>query len=384
MVENVRLNITGGGDVTISRNVRRSPFFAGTQAAGALRYDHSNHVYVPSDYGNDPTDEYRAIVEGVILWDVSIERQTEVAGPDAARLIDFLFSRNVAGLPADKCSYGFFLDPKGVITTDAIVTRLAPDRFWFSPTLADIVLWVEGIKLAGGYDATIRDTDYGTLQVQGPRSRDVLRDLIGPEADTLKRFWAISAVIADANVRISRTGWTGELGYEIYVPPDSATPVWDAVIEAGVDHGLLPGSYDLARPMERGLFLFDRMNVYDRITPLEFWRDFLDMDGRDFVGRAQLAATLASGGPQRKVVGLVGASGEPLPSIDDRWDLYDGDELVGATRWAVGSPALGRNIAMGLLDAKYADRLGHRITLVHSNGTEPMTITELPFVPLAR
>ena len=380
MVENVRLNVTGGGDVTISRNVRRSPFFAGTQAAGALSCDHSNHVYVPTDFGNDPAEEYRAIVEGAILWDVSIERQTEVAGPDAARLIDFLFSRNVARLPVDKCSYGFFLDPDGVITTDAIVTRLAEDRFWFSPTLADIILWAEGIKLAGDYDATIRDTDCGTLQIQGPRSPDVLRDLIGPDADTLKRFWAMSAVIGGADVRVSRTGWTGELGYEIYAPPDAAMPVWDAVIEAGSVHGLLPSAYDLARGMEHGLFLFDRMNLLDRITPLEFWRNFLDMNGRDFVGRARLAATLAGGGPQRKVVGLVGATAKPLPSIDDRWDLYDGDRLVGATRWVVGSPALRRNIAMGLLDIKYADKLGHEITLIHSEGAEPMRVTTLPFV----
>lgn len=384
MDENVRLNVTGGGDVTISRNVRRSPFFAGTQAAGALSYDHSNHVYVPSDFGNDPADEYRALVEGVILWDVSIERQTEVAGPDAARLVDYLLSRNVARLPVDKCSYGFFLDPEGVIVTDAIVTRVADERFWFSPTLADIILWAEGIKLAGGYDATIRDTNYGTLQIQGPRSRDVLRDLIGPEADALKRFWAMSAVVADAEVRVSRTGWTGELGYEIYAPPDAAMPVWDAVMEAGADHGLLLSAYDLARPMEHGLFLFDRMNLYDRITPLEFWRDFLDMDGRAFVGRARLAETLVAGGPRRKVVGLVGATGGALPSIDDRWDLYDGDQLVGATRWMVGSPALGRNIAMGLLDIDYAEKRGHPIALVHSEGTESMTITELPFVPSPR
>lgn len=384
MVENVRLNVTGGGDVTISRNVRRSPFFAGTQAAGARAYDHSNHVYVPMDYGDDSAAAYQALTEGVALWDVSIERQTEVAGPDAARLADYLFSRNLIGLGVDRCCYGFFLDPDGVIITDAIVTRLDENRFWFSPTLADIILWAQGIALAAGYDVTIRDADYGTLQIQGPRSRDLLRDLIGDDADTLKRFRAMSATIAGTGVRISRTGWTGELGYEIYAPAAQAMPVWDAVIDAGAGHELLPCAYDLARPMEHGLFLFDRMNLHDKITPLEFWRDFLDLDNREFIGRAALANTLASGGPFRKVVGLVGETSRPLPSIDDRWELFDGDQLIGATRWMVGSPALGKNIAMGLLDIEYAGKRDHRVTLVHSEGTDTMTITDLPFVPDAR
>ena len=161
-------------------------------------------------------------------------------------------------------------------------------------------------------------------------------------------------------------------------------PVWDAVIEAGASHDLQPCAYDLARPMEHGLFLFDRMNLYDRITPLEFWRDFLDLDGPEFIGRAALLDTLANGGPRRKIVGLVGETSRPLPSIDDRWDLFDGEQLIGGTRWMVGSPALGKNIAMGLLDIEYADRRDHQITLVHSEGTETMTITDLPFVPDAR
>ena len=384
MVENIRLNVTGGGDVTISRNVRRSPFFAGTEAAGARGYDHSNHVYVPMDYGDGPDAAYRALTEGVALWDVSIERQTEFSGPGAAELSDYLFSRNLLDLDVDRCCYGFFLDADGVIITDAIVTRLAEDRFWFSPTLADIILWAQGIAIGAGHDVMIRDADYGTLQIQGPRSRDLLRDLIGDEADTLKRFRAMSTTIAGADVRISRTGWTGELGYEIYAPSNQAMPVWDAVMEAGVNHDLLACAYDLARPMEHGLFLFDRMNLYDKITPLEFWRDFLDLDGCEFIGRAALLDTLASGGPRRKVVGLVGETSRPLPSIDDRWDLFDGDQLIGGTRWMVGSPALGKNIAMGLLNIEYADRRDHRITLVHSEGTETMTITDLPFVPDAR
>jgi glycine cleavage system aminomethyltransferase T len=117
------------------------------------------------------------------------------------------------------------------------------------------------------------------------------------------------------------------------------------------------------------------MNLLDRITPLEFWRSFVDLDGADFIGRDALLRVQGNGGPRRKIVGLVGSSSRPLPSIDDRWDLFDGEELVGSTRWVVGSPALGRNIAMGLLDVDYAQRLGHEITLVHSEGEEKGTRT---------
>lgn len=380
-MENVRLNVTGGADVTISRNVRRSPFFPGTQASGARAYDHSNHVYVPTDFGNEAAAEYRAIVEGAILWDVSIERQTEFSGPDAIALADYLFSRDLASLAVDRCTYGFFCDPDGVIITDAIVNRVDNDRIWFSPTLSDIILWAQGVAFASQRDVQIRDADYGTLQIQGPRSRDVMRELIGDAVDAIKPFAATWAEVAGVGIRITRTGWTGELGYEVYAPSNHAMPVWDAVIQAGQPYDLLCSAYDLARPMEHGLFLFDRMNLYDRITPLEFWRPFVDLDAGDFVGKAALLATRANGGPSRKIVGLAGSSSQPLPSIDDRWDLLDGDRVVGSTRWVVGSPALGRNIAMGLLEAEYADRLGAEITLVHSEGEESMTIVELPFVP---
>lgn len=364
---------------TISPMIRRGPYFAGTQAAGCLAYDHSNHMFVPADYGNDPVDEYKAMTERASLYDAAVERQIQIQGPEAERLADYLFTRDLTKMPIGSCRYGFVCWPNGVIITDTIVMRMASDCFWFSPTASEVGLFAQGVAHAGNFDVSIREMDYSSMHLEGPRSREILWGLIGSDIEQLKPFRWMNATVAGVDVFVSRTGYSNELGYEVYAPYSGAMKAWDAIVAAGQAHELMVVTFVAARPLEAGLYMIDyATNMYDEITPLHLWTAFVDFDGQDFVGKSAIEASLAAGGPDQKQVGLVGTEAH-IPPIEQRWNLVRDGEVAGHTRWVARSPALGRNIAIAFVDREHAER-GTQLNLEYPGGSEPMAVTDLPFV----
>src|SRR5438093_9550501 len=265
-------NEASGHVATISPLIRRSPYFAGTEAAGCRAYDHSNHMFVPADYGHDPLDEYIAMTQRASLYDAAVQRQIQIKGRDAERLADYLLTRDLREAPVGACRYGFVCWPNGIIITDTIVMRIAEDCFWFSPTISDMGLFAQGIAHAGGYDVNIREMDYSSMHIEGPRSRDILRDVIGAEMDEMRPFRWMKATVDGVHVYVSRTGYSNELAYEVYSPYSGAMTAWHAVTEAGETHGVMVVVFVPARPIEAGLCMMSyATNSDDRITPLSLW-----------------------------------------------------------------------------------------------------------------
>jgi len=363
--------------------VRLSPFFRGTRAAGCRAYDHINGVFVAIDYGHPRQDGLEAMRERVVLYDTAIQRQIEVRGKDALRLCDYLFTRDLSELEVNRARYGFFCRPDGVIITDAVVTRFADDRVWLSPTVADLILWIQGVATARQYDVEIAEAEYATARLEGKRSLDLMRDLVGELYARLPYFRCGRARIADVDVLISKTASGPSPGCDIYVPNGSAMAVWDAIVSAGRRHGLLIKGWDEldnATMMESGVLFFSYTTNYeDRINPLEFWRSFVDLSGDEFIGKAALLEIQASGGPRRRVIGLVGSEHDQGPIIG-KLDVKDRNSTVGFTRWIAWSPTLQRNIGYALVEARYAQHEGCAVSVVHPSEEEPMTITALPFV----
>jgi glycine cleavage system aminomethyltransferase T len=359
-------------------NVRRSPYFPATEAAGAVEYLIYNHMYMPIDYGRAPEEDYTALMTGVTLWDVGAERQTEVRGPDALAFADSLSCRDLSLLEVGGCRYTMVCDEGGRIMTECIVLRVSEDVVWFSHGDVDLLLWARGLALGGGTNVEVSEPDVAPLQIQGPRSIDVLRSVAGSAAESLEPFTCVNSEIQGIDVVVSRTGWSGELGYEMYPrSSERALDLWRALVDAGERHGMLVTGPNLIRACERGI-TDTHYFVGAGMTPFEAGAGWaVDLDAGPFVGRDALRAEAARV-PARRSVGLVAVEPEPLPRFETFWPVDDQRGERGHVRWTAQSIALGRPIAIALVDAGVKD--GDSVRIRHPSGEALARVTGLPIV----
>jgi glycine cleavage system aminomethyltransferase T len=356
-------------------NVRRSPYFAATERAGCTEYMTYNHMYMPIAYGRDPEVDYRALTKAVTLWDVGAERQTELRGPDALRLADYLCTRDLRGLAVGRCRYTLVCDEQGAIMTEPIVLRPWPDVVWISHGDVDLTLWASAVAMHAGFDVRVREPDVAPVQVQGPRSRDLLAP-VTDAVDGLESFSCRVTRVAGVDAVVSRTGWSRELGYEIYpLSSDRALEVWAALVAAGEPHGLVITGPNLSRAVEQGI-TDTHYAVNSGMNPFEAGAGrFVDLDAGDFVGRASLLD--ARGGVRRHTLGLLVEDGR-LPRMETFWPVRDDRGDAGVVRWAAHSYALERDAAIALVDARV--RVGQSVTIDHEDGSSAATTAALPLV----
>jgi aminomethyltransferase len=332
-----------------------------------------NHMYMPIAYARDPAEDYRALTEAVTLWDVGAERQTELRGPDALRLADYLCTRDLRDLPVGKCRYTLVCDERGQIMSEPIVLRPWEDVVWISHGDTDITLWAAAIAAHGGYDARVTEPDVAPLQVQGPRSRDMLA-AVTDAADDLESFGCRATRVAGVDAVVSRTGWSRELGYEIYpLSSQRALELWAALLDAGEPHGLLVTGPNLSRAVEQGI-TDTHYAVNSGVNPYEAGSGrFVDLDGDDFVGRDALRE--ASRDVRRHTLGLV-ADESGLPRMETFWPVRDEQGEAGIVRWAAHSYALERDAAIALLDVRVQP--GDTVTIEHEHGSTAAVAATLP------
>ena len=362
----------------LSYTVRRSPYFERTLAAGALGFMVYNHTYMPIDYGRDPVEEYRAITQGVTLWDVGAERQAQLRGPDALSFADYLSPRDLLDLAVGRCRFSPVCDPRGQVMADCIVLRPFEDTVWYSHSDCDISLWAYGLALARGAQVEVEEADVAPLQLQGPLAATVLAPLYDGDLAALRRFDCAPVSVAGVPCVVSNTGWSKEAGFEIYpLGSDRCLELWDAIVAAGEPHGLLVTGPNITRAVEQGI-TDTQYKMNSGMTALEAGLEsMLQLDGGDFMGRDALLAERARGSA-RRTIGLV-AAGEPVPFLEDFWPVLDaGGDDVGVARWAVFSYALEQNIAIALVDAAVGD--ADELVLRAPDGDRPARVHPIPFV----
>lgn len=355
---------------------RRSPYWEGAIAAGVAEFMTYNHMYFPLVYHHSPAEEYAALTERVTLWDVGCERQTELRGPDARRFAQYLTTRDIAELPVGGCKYTLACDPEGQIICDPVLLQPWPDVIWLSHGDADLTLWARALALGGGFAVEVSEPDVPPLQVQGPMSRDLLRPLVEAPIDALGFYKCVPTRVAGIEAVVSRTGWSGGLGYEIFpIGSARAMELWRALVEAGRAFDLMVTGPVVDRAVEKGVTDTAYHNN-SGMNPYEAGHGRLvDLEKGDFVGRAALRRVAAEG-PRRKTVGLL-IEGE-LPRLEWYWPLEDARGRPGLVRWAVHSFALGRSIGIALVDA--AVELGEHVRVHHPLGSPDAVVTGLPFV----
>jgi len=358
---------------------------------------------VASSYELSHEREYHAIRAAAALFDVSPLYKYRIRGKDAARLLDHVVTRDVQAMKVGQVAYTPWCDAAGKVLDDGTIARL--DETTFRMTAAEPNLrWLQ--DNAAGFDTTIRDvsTSIAALSLQGPASRSILERL--GELSPLKYFRLAEATLSGIPVSISRTGYTGDLGYELWVDSNQALPLWDALMEAGTPHGIVPAgmlALDVAR-IEAGLMLIDvdyvpaRKALIESQTSSPYELDLgwaVNLKKERFIGRQALAAE-AGRAPQWQFVGIeiewsslerlyaeVGlATRLPAAAWRTSVPIYAGNQQAGYATSGGWSPLLKKYIALAHLQARWAapgTQLEIEITVEHRRKRAAARVVKKPF-----
>jgi aminomethyltransferase len=335
-------------------------------------------MYIPRDFG-DPVQNFWNLVNEAILCDVAVERQVEITGPDAAKFTQMLTCRDLSKMAVGQCKYILITNADGGILNDPILLRLAENHFWISLADSDILLWAQGVAVHAGLDVQIGEPDVSPLQLQGPNSGKVMVELFGEDIMDLKYYWLREVELDGIPLIVSRTGWSSELGYELYLRDGSkGDQLWERIMAAGMEYGLKPGHTSSIRRIEGGMLSY-HADADIKTNPYELGFDRLvnlDMEA-DFIGKAALRR-IKDAGPKYKQVGLV-IDCAPLTGPNTTfWTINQGGETIGHVTSAVYSPRLKKNIALAMVVADAAV-LGAEVKVLTNSGPSKATVVERPF-----
>lgn len=365
-------------DVGFGTQIRKSPFFDATLKSGAQAFSVYNHMYIPRNFG-DPVENYWNLVNAAILCDVAVERQVEITGPDAAKFMQRLTPRNLSAFDVGQCKYALITTDDGGIINDPVVLRLGENQFWLSIADSDVLLWAKGVAVNSDLDVSINEPDVSPLQLQGPRSLEIMQQLFGPEVRELRYFRCLETALDDIPLVVSRTGWSNELGYELFLRDGTrGGELWQRLMDAGEPLGLRAGHTSTIRRVEASMLSYwADMDIHT--NPFELGLDrFVDLDMEaEFIGKAALRR-IRTEGVNRKLVGLE-ISGQPLAGPNTRfWPLYAADDPIGKVTSAVFSPRLERNIALAMVTADCA-AVGTELRLLEPDGVIAKVVDK-PFI----
>ena len=369
--------------LTLGPRVRRSPFFEATRRWGARSFTVYNHMYMPTGY-TDPVDEYWKLVGGVTLWDVACERQIEVSGPDAARFVQYLTPRNLARCGVGSGRYVLLTAEDGGIVNDAVLLRLGEGHFWLSPGDGDALLWAQGAAIHSGMRVQIHEPDVSPLQLQGPRSPEVARALFGEWAVGLGYYRLRETQLDGIPVVLARTGWSGEIGYELYLRDGRrGEELWERIMAAGRPYEIAPIAPSTIRSVEGGLLSYGSdIGRSDDPFTLGFDR-LVDLDQEaEFIGKAALRR-IARQGAKRRLVGME-VEGEPLAVANaEFWPVSHAGRAVGHVTRCVYSPRLRRNIGFANVPVE-ASGLGTGLAVEVQGRRRGARVVATPFLESSR
>ncbi|MDA9670329.1 glycine cleavage system protein T [Candidatus Pelagibacter sp.] len=358
--------------------IRKSPYFDSTVKWGATGFSVYNHMYIPRDFGN-PEQNFWNLIEKAILCDVAVERQVEITGPDAYKFTQLLTPRDLSKLAIGQCKYVLITNNDGGILNDPVLLRLAENHFWLSLADSDVLLWAQGVAVNSGLNVQIKEPDVSPLQLQGPTSGEIMVKLLGEDIKNLKYYWLKEYNLDGIPLIISRTGWSSELGYEIYLRDGSkGNELYEKIMAAGEEYGIKPGHTSSIRRIEGGMLSY-HADADINTNPFELGLDrlvSLDSD-IDFVGKKALKK-IKQDGIKRKQIGLE-IDCKPLTGPNTTfWPLKINDQKVGKITSAVYSPRLKKNIALAIIEINHSE-IGTELKTETNGGIFNCKIVEKPF-----
>jgi glycine cleavage system aminomethyltransferase T len=362
--------------VQCGARLRRSPFYEAEQRYGPKGYTVYNHMLFPIRF-DDLEAEYWHLLHHVTLWDVAVERCLEVAGPDGFRFTQLMTPRNLAECAVGQAKYVLVTAPDGGVLNDPVLTRMDENRFWLALASSDVLLYAKGLAAYAGMDVELREVDVSPLQIQGPKSKDVVRDLFGDDILELEYYFFTETEVSGIPVVVTRTGWTSEVGYEIYLCDSSrGTELWELIMEAGAPYEIKPTGPSDIRRIEAGILNWGADMTYEN-NPFELGLERLvDLDV-DCMARDALRR-IEERGVSRKIVG-VELDGDRFPTLNFiKWPVSAGGDVVGKVTSAVYSPRLEKNIGYAWVPLELSD-LGTGLAVESELGRRNATVVPMPF-----
>ncbi len=330
-----------------SRRVRRTPFSDGVEAAGVKGYTVYNHMLLPTMF-ESIEDDYHHLKNHVQVWDVSCERQVQVKGPDARRLIQFLTPRDLSGLREDRGMYIPVTDQGGGMLNDPVMLDAGPDTYWISIADSDFLLFVLAVAGTGGFDVEVIEPDVSPLAVQGPQADELMGRVFGGAVKGLRFFGCGRFEFEGFEYLISRSGYSKQGGFEIYVEgSERGMPLWNALFKAGEDLNVRAGGPNLIERIEGGLLSYGNDMTREN-SPLECGLGRYVSDNQldtCFGGRAMREEREAG---SKQMIRPIAIDGD-LPPCDRLWHVCAGGARVGQVTSAARSPDFGTNVAIGML-----------------------------------
>ena len=365
-------------DFGFGTQIRKSPFFDATVKWGAKDFSVYNHMYIPRDFGN-PEQNFWNLINDAILCDVAVERQVQVKGPDATKFVQMMTPRDLSNMKVGQCKYVILLNQNGGVLNDPILLKVSEDKYWFSLADSDILFWAQGLAANGNYHVEITEPDVSPLQLQGPKSREIMVKIFGDQISDLKYYWFKQFDFNDTELIISRTGWSSELGYEIFLTDSKVgNDLYEHIMRIGEPMGLKPGHTSTIRRIEGGMLSY-HADMTINTNPLELGMDkFIDLNSDfDFIGKEALIK-INKQGIQRKQVGLY-LDNERMERPNTRfWSLMYNKKIVGRITSAVYSPRLEKNIALAIVDINYSN-LNQKLIVNDGNSEFNAVVVNKPF-----
>jgi aminomethyltransferase len=303
----------------------------------------------------------------------------EITGPDAYKFIQLLTPRDLSKLSVGQCKYVLIVNNDGGILNDPVLLRLAENHFWLSLADSDVLLWAQGVAVNSGLDVKISEPDVSPLQLQGPTSQEIMVKLFGESIRDLKYYWLREYDLDGIPLIVSRTGWSSELGYEIYLRDGSkGNDLYEKIMTTGKEHGIQPGHTSSIRRIEGGMLSY-HADADIHTNPYELGLDRLvNLNSDvDFIGKEALKK-IKQNGIKRKQVGLV-IDCSPLSGPNTTfWPIEKNGKKIGKVTSAVYSPRLKKNIALAMIEINYSE-LGNQLDVQTHEGKYSTTIVEKPF-----
>ena len=369
--------------ITPSPRVRRSPFFESTIAEGVTSFSPYNHMLMPTGYGH-PEEEYWRIIDKVSMWDVAVERQVEVVGPDAARLVQILSPRKLDKLAVGMGWYVPICNHAGTIINDPILLKHSDDRYWFSIADGDLMSWARAIAAERGLDVHVFEPDVSPLAVQGPDAENVVADLLGESIRGLRHFQFQEMMLDDIPMVVARSGWSHQGGFELYLQDGSkGNELWQRVKQAGQPYGIGPGNPNLHERVESGLLSWGG-DTDDETNPFEVRLGrYVDLDAPDDVIGIQALRRIHAEGVKRQQLGIFIEREGRVPYFDQSSVILKDGEVIGKITAHAWSHRLERNIDLSLVSVSVSK--GDFVTIEMPDGiTVPGELTSLPFLKAGR
>jgi len=364
--------------LAISRRIRRTPFTERVEKLGVQGYSIVNHTLLPKAFRRSIEEDYWHLRKHVQLWDVSCQRQVEIRGPDAAKLVQWMTPRDLRQAKIGQCLYITLIDQNAGIINDPILLKLGEDHFWLSIADSDVLLWAKGLSLGYGFDVMVDEPDVSPLAVQGPRAEMLMEKVFGPCVRNIGFFHFDTVDFKGDPLHVSRSGYSRQGGFEIYLDKSSlGLDLWDTLWEAGQEFNIAPGYPNLIERVEGGLLSYG--NEMTRANnPLECNLDrFCCLDGSiDFVGREALQR-IAESGPTQRIRGVI-FEGDPTPPCAKPWPIMADDIQVGHTTTVVWSLQLKANLSLAMIDTDFWNT-GQNVQVKTPDGLKRKgTVAEFP------